>query len=246
MSMPLSHFVPSYPSPSPYPQVHSCCCYYYTCYVRGTECFLRARHLLAAVEQTEMNEGYVTGSGLQFLGWTNLGPEPSDALWGLRLALGGLACDSEPVYSKLKAWKWGEQTWPGHSPEKWLWVQAAVVTSLKSFSYWCPASSSEKWRPVPGSVVITQYSLEPQESRKMPQSSLWDQWGPGGGVQTDQALRFPHAATSGLTRDAAFWLLMEVFNERIPWLKNVWTRPVCFKPQSWLINGSCNVSGCIS
>ena len=31
MSMPLSHFVPAYPSPSPYPQVHSLCLHLYSC-----------------------------------------------------------------------------------------------------------------------------------------------------------------------------------------------------------------------
>lgn len=36
-------------------------CRVYTHYVKGTECLLCVRHLLAAVRQTEMNEGYVTG-----------------------------------------------------------------------------------------------------------------------------------------------------------------------------------------
>ena len=31
MSMPLSHFVPAYPSPSPYPQVHFLCLCLYSC-----------------------------------------------------------------------------------------------------------------------------------------------------------------------------------------------------------------------
>lgn len=47
-------------------------------------------------------------------------------------------------------------------------------------------------------------------------------WGESG-VQMDQALSFPPSppTTSGLTREAPFWLLHETLNEKNPWFKNV-------------------------
>ena len=74
MSMPLSHFVPAYPSPSPCPQVHSLCLPLYSCPATrfiSTIFFLRFHIYVLAYGIC------FSLSDLLYSGWQTLGPSTS-------------------------------------------------------------------------------------------------------------------------------------------------------------------------